>query len=608
MKSSTDGKGTGKSASTESGDGAERADWPIAGEALSVWPQAVFLLADGKITYANAEASRLVPEPLLKQPFATVFGEVDAECARTLAEMQTPLDLDLKTGSGRWIAVQARSYQKSTIVTCRDITEQKLLADRTEELSDFLENASVPMHWVGPDGTILRANQAELRALGYSAEEYIGHSIAEFHVDEPVIADILRRLTNDEVLDNYEARLRCKNGAILTVAINSSVYRKDGKFIHTRCLTRDLSSERLAAELEKRLAAIVESSDDAILSKDLNGMISSWNRGAESLFGYTAEEAIGKPISMLAPPDRIEEISNILERVGRGERVDPYQTKRTTKDGRILWISLTVSPIMDAAGNIIGASKVARDITHRIQSEEALQAANDSLTRANADLEQFAYSASHDLQEPLRMVLAYSELLKKRYGGQLSGDGDEFIGYLVEGATRMEHLLHDLRTFTQSAAIDQEDPRGIDANECLLRTIGNLKTTISDNGATITHDRLPVLMMHEFQLEQLFQNLIANAIRYHSQAPPIIHVGAKRVGQYWELCVRDNGMGVDPKYKEQIFGIFKRLHTSSEVPGTGMGLAICQRIVEGGGGRIWMESEPGGGSTFFFTVPAGQGN
>ncbi len=577
-------------------------------QALSAWPHAVFLLAEGKITYANAEASLLIPEPLLERPFATVFGELDAASSGALASLRTPLDLDLETGSGRWIAVQARSYEHGTIVTCRDITEQKLLADHTEELSDFLENASVPMHWVGPDGTILRANQAELRALGYSADEYIGHNIAEFHVDEPVIADILRRLTNDEVLQNYEARLRCKNGAILTVAIHSSVYRKDGKFIHTRCLTRDLSPERLAAELQKRLAAIVESSDDAILSKDLNGIIRSWNRGAESLFGYTAEEAIGKPIRMLAPPDQIDEISDILERLRRGERIDPYQTKRQTKDGRILTIALTVSPITDAAGNVIGASKVARDITQRIQSEEALKAANDSLTRANADLEQFAYSASHDLQEPLRMVLAYSALLQKRYGGQLAGDGDEFIGYLVEGATRMEQLLHDLRTFTQSAAIDQEDPGDIDATACLLRTLGNLRTAISDNGATITYDPLPVLRIHEFQLEQLFQNLIANAIRYHGQAPPIIHVGAKRDGQYWELSIRDNGMGVDSKYKEQIFGLFKRLHTSSEFPGTGMGLAICQRIVEGGGGRIWIDSEPGRGSTFFFTVPAAKGN
>ena len=365
-------------------------------------------------------------------------------------------------------------------------------------------------------------------------------------------------------------------------------------------------SFRHADTVQEHLAAIVESSDDAIISKDLNGIIQSWNPGAQRIFGYTAEEAIGQHISMLAAPDRVDEIPNIIERISRGERVDHYQTKRRTKDGRILSISLTVSPIRDATGTIVGASKVARDVTEQERYQEALRAANDSLLRSNADLQQFAYSASHDLLEPLRMVSAYSELLQRKFGGKLGPSGDEYIGYIVSGALRMEQLLRDLRIYTQASMAGQEPAQDVDANGALRLALQNLTTVIQNSGASITHGPLPSVRIHEVQLEQLFQNLIANAIRYRSEAPPQIHIASEICGDAWRFSIRDNGIGIDPQYKEQIFGIFKRLHSAADYPGTGMGLAICQRIVERAGGRIWVESELGRGSTFFFTVPTGK--
>ena len=361
------------------------------------------------------------------------------------------------------------------------------------------------------------------------------------------------------------------------------------------------------SELHERLAAIVESSDDAIIGKDLTGIIQSWNRGAERIFGYSAEEAVGQNVSMLTAPDRADEIPNILERISRGERVDHYQTKRRTKDGRTLSVSLTVSPIRDAAGKIVGASKIARDVTEQERFQQALRDANALLSRANADLEQFAYSASHDLQEPLRMVSTYCEMLKKRFGGQLGASGDEYIGYILQGAVRMDQLLKDLRAFTQASIIDQEPAQDVDANEALRRALASLTATIAGSGASIANEPLPSVGIHEFQLVQLFQNLIGNAIRYRSHKPPQIHVAAERHGDAWRFSVRDNGIGIDPQYKEQIFGIFKRLHSAAEYPGTGLGLAICQRIVERAGGRIWVESEPGRGSTFYFTIPPGRG-
>jgi PAS domain S-box-containing protein len=365
----------------------------------------------------------------------------------------------------------------------------------------------------------------------------------------------------------------------------------------------DLTEQNSTSELQQRLAAIVESSDDAIIGKDLNGIIQSWNRGAERIFGYKADEIIGKHISTLAAPEVIDEIPGILKRIAQGERVDHYQTKRKTKDGRILTLSLTVSPIRDASGAVMGASKVARDITERERQEEALRKVNAALTRSNADLQQFAYSASHDLQEPLRMVATYSDMLQRKFGGKLGPSGDEYIRYTIEGALRMEQLLRDLRAYTQASTMEQEPTEDIDAGKILDQALLNLDTAIKDSGASIARSDLPLVRLHEFQLQQLFQNLIGNAIRYRTDAPPKIQVAARRQGKEWLFSVQDNGIGIDPQYKEQVFGIFKRLHSTAEYPGTGMGLAICQRIVERAGGRIWVESQPGQGSTFFFTVP-----
>jgi light-regulated signal transduction histidine kinase (bacteriophytochrome) len=226
--------------------------------------------------------------------------------------------------------------------------------------------------------------------------------------------------------------------------------------------------------------------------------------------------------------------------------VDHYQTKRKTKDGRILTVWLTVSPIRDATGKIVGASKIARDITDRDRQEEVLRQANEALTSANADLQQFVYSASHDLQEPLRMVSIYSEMLKRDFGEKLGPDGAEYIGYTMQGALRMEQLLHDLRAFMHASTSVQESAEEIDARTVLDKALRNVETAIKESGASITVTSLPHVRLLEFQLEQLFQNLIGNAIRYRSTAPPQIEVAARMQGQYWLFSVQDNGIGIGP--------------------------------------------------------------
>jgi PAS domain S-box-containing protein len=249
---------------------------------------------------------------------------------------------------------------------------EQALSLRERELADFFENASEGLHKVAPDGRILWANRAELNLLGYEADEYVGRHIAEFYVDQELIADILERLSQGEALHNQPARLRCKDGSIRDVLISSNVCMQEGRFAYTRCFTRDITELKRAERDRAMLAAIVDSSDDAIVSKGLDGIIRSWNAGAQRIFGYAPDEVIGRPITTIIPPERIEEETEILNRLRRGERVDHFETVRLAKNGRPVDISLTISPVRDGEGRVIGASKIARDISERKHAAAAL--------------------------------------------------------------------------------------------------------------------------------------------------------------------------------------------------------------------------------------------
>jgi PAS domain S-box-containing protein len=485
----------------------------------------------------------------------------------------------------------------------------------------------------------------------------------------------------------------------------------------------DITGRKEAERDTLLLGAIVDSSDDAIVSKDLNGIVTSWNKGAERLFGYTAEEMVGRSIITVVPSDRLDEEYGILSRLKLGQRIDHFETIRRHKDGTLLDISLTISPVKDAQGRIIGASKIARDISDRKRAEAALLASEArfrqladampqivwtarpdgyvdyynerwyefsgftrdafgdrswqpiihpddaqptldawhqsvetgqpyrveyrfrdraenrwrwfmgralpvqgsdgrivkwfgscidideqkrveaELRRANQDLEQFAYSASHDLQEPLRSIKIYGELLARRYADRLDGQAFEFLNFLLTGATRMEVLVRDLLAYTQIKRLESPTEPA-DSNEALAAALANLSGATAESGATVTFDDLPSVRVHSTHLRQLFQNLIGNAIKYRSpKRPPVIHVSCERRSESYLFSVRDNGIGIEPEYKEHIFGLFKRLHTGDEYSGTGIGLAICQRIAERYHGRIWVESHPGEGSTFIFEIP-----
>jgi PAS domain S-box-containing protein len=488
----------------------------------------------------------------------------------------------------------------------QNLATQGIIDDAWVLLGEIIDSSDDAIISKDLNGTIRSWNSGAERLFGYTAEEVIGQNIsilaAPGRVNE--FPEILQRIRRGERIHHYVTKRRTKDGRILTISLTvSPIKDAAGKVIGASKVARDITDRQTAQEALVRLGAILESSDDAIISKDLNGIIRSWNRGAERIFGYTAEEAIGQPVAMLAAPGRRDEIPNILDRIRRGERVDHYVTKRQTKDGRILSISLTVSPIKDASGAIVGASKIARDITEREESQSALRATNEALRVANADLEQFAYAAAHDLKEPLRMITIYSQLLEKRFADQLGPDGLKYLKFSIEGATRMEALVRDLLAYLQASTVDPAALQTADASKAVTEALSNLRAAIEESGASITWGSLPSVRMRHVHLQQLFQNLLGNAIKYRSGKTPEIVIGSRESSKEQVFFVADNGIGIRTDYTGRIFGLFRRLHTADEYPGSGIGLAICKRIVEHYGGRIWVESEIGVGSTFFFAVP-----
>jgi PAS domain S-box-containing protein len=389
--------------------------------------------------------------------------------------------------------------------------------------------------------------------------------------------------------------LRSKVGVFVELSRNTALLRHQTEVL---------------GKAEQKFRSLLEAAPDAMIISSEDGLISLVNSQAEVLFGYPREELMGRNIHLLVPG-----WSGLTASAGSHEEV-----RARRKNANEFPAEISLSPLVTEEGLLV--TSAIRDITERKKADAEIRElnlrleqrvaertrelleSNRALQQSNDDLSQFAYAASHDLQEPLRMVSLYSELLGKKYAGHLDEKADQFISFIVNGAQRMEMLLKDLLTYSRVGSDNEEQAVPVACEAVMQKVLLNLHAPIDENGAVITWRDLPVVQAHEIRLVQLFQNLVSNAIKYRRAEPPRIEITAERRNSDWCFSVQDNGIGIKRDYAQQVFGIFKRLHGNT-YPGTGIGLAICQRIIEGYGGRIWVDSTLGEGSRFCFTLPPG---
>jgi PAS domain S-box-containing protein len=360
-------------------------------------------------------------------------------------------------------------------------------------------------------------------------------------------------------------------------------------------------------QVETTFRQLLEGAPDAMVVSDSTGRIVLANVMAERAFGYGRDELIGQSIEVLVPKRYRHMHTKHRHSYSAAPRPrymgEGRELFAARKDGSEFPVEISLSP-MTTGGGLLVISAV-RDISERKLAQQSLERQASELARSNAELEQFAYVASHDLQEPLRMVASYSQLLERRYRGKLDSDADEFIEFIVDGATRMQALINDLLAYSRVGTRGKEF-ESTDCNQVVNRALENLQAAIEEAGAEISVGPLPTLSADGSQLVQLFQNLISNALKFRGDEPPRIEIDAKVEDGNAVFSVHDHGIGMEPQYADRIFLLFQRLHTKKDYKGTGIGLAICKKIVERHGGRIWVESQLGEGATFFFTIPLRQ--
>ena len=357
----------------------------------------------------------------------------------------------------------------------------------------------------------------------------------------------------------------------------------------------------------QRLASIVEWSNDPVIGKDLDGIITAWNPAAERLYGYSAEEAVGRSIRIIIPNDRMHEEDETQERIRRGEQITNFETVRAAKDGRLLEVSLTISPIRDSNGTIIGASKITRDLTplrlYAADLERQVQERTADLQAASARLEAFAFSVAHDLRAPLRGMHGLAQALLEDYGDRLDEVGRDYARRVVAEATSMDTLIQDLLAYGRLSHVELATAP-VDLSDVLDSALHVVQREATERGATIdVESRLPTVTGNRSVLVQVFTNLLSNAIKFGGPTPRVRVWAERRPNGIAHVWVEDQGIGIAPEHQERIFAVFERLHGVETYPGTGIGLAIVRKGIERLGGRVGVESARGHGSRFWIELP-----
>ena len=517
---------------------------------------------------------------------------------------------------------------KAFVFHCSDVTEKT----RTERaLRDYFENASICLHWVDETGIIVWANSTELRTLGYTKEEYIGHHISEFHVKKDVINDIMMRLSSKEALENYEAELLCKDGSIRHSIINSNVLWEGDKFIHTRCFTVDVTERKRAAiaikESEERFKKMANMVPLTIWTTNREGDCDYLSVNWTESTGKSVENGLQFGWSDFIHPDDKEKIRHswLKSLASRKSFEAKFRLINAAGDYRVNYANAT--PMFNNMGGFEGYIGIFQDVSseehvkttlERIVLDRTqdlrmantdLKAADDALNMKNTELEKingqllsFAHIASHDLQEPLRKIQTLSGLLFQIEGSRFSDRGKDLYERIIASAERMRNLIHDLLAYSKSDNEGVHEP--VDLNLLVDEIVGELEVKIEERYVRVTNLGLPVLNVVRFQFHQLFLNLLSNAIKFsRKEVTPEIIIKSEILNGLHHITFADNGIGFDPQFTTRIFEMFKRLHTYDKYEGTGIGLAICKRIVENHQGTIEAEGRPNGGATFHLYIP-----
>ena len=542
----------------------------------------------------------------------TLQAKIGGEQAETRARQATV----------RILLAEARTQQAEQ--RAQQIESRSQMALRASELSyrRLFESARDGILILEVDtGRISDANPFLVDLLGFSREEMIGKTVGQLSPFRDIVSNqtILQRLQQDGYVCYEDLPLETRDGRYIAVEFVCNVYLAGDKKV-IQCNIRDITERKAAEAALTRLASLVESSVDAIIGKDLQGIITSWNKGAQTIFGYRADEMVGTSILRLIPANRHEEETQILEMVKRGESVEHLETLRLAKDGQLIDVLISASPIKDATGKVVGVSKVAHTITERIAAEEKIRLLNAELEQrvvertaqlqaANQELEAFSYSVSHDLRAPLRHIVGFVELLQKDVAASLPEKSLRHLTTISRSAQRMGNLIDDLLSFSRVGRSEMVKTE-VDLDSLVAETLRDLDAETKGRNIAWNIHPLPTVWADRPLLRQVLFNLICNAVKFTgARAEAKIEIGtAPGEANETVIFVRDNGAGFDPQYSTKLFRVFQRLHSQTEFEGTGIGLANVQRIVQRHGGWVRADGVVESGAAFYFSLPIPEGH
>jgi PAS domain S-box-containing protein len=467
-----------------------------------------------------------------------------------------------------------------------------------QELSAILLEAE-PAFVIDLQGRIAELNDAAEEAWGLQRRQLLGQP---FHQLIPVrwheqIADLLSRCRAGEPIRNVESERQDQDGQVKPVSLTLAAVRdKAGRPLAVAVQAKDISELKLMEARLQRMTKVFMDAADPIIIRDLQGRIIEVNDEVERTFGWSRDELIGKLSLTVLPPEWQTLFYDIINRCLGGEAVRNVEFDVPDKRGEMIPVLATVSLLTGESGEPLGIAQIVKNVTE-------LKSTARELRRTNRELQHFAAVVAHDLQQPLGTVKGFCELLERHHHAEFSQQALSYLRSASSGIDQAQTLVGDLLSY---ACLDRQDRKSalVNSNDAANHAVANLQASISESRALISCQELPFVMCNSSELVQLFENLIGNAIKYRGSETPRVEVSAERRGDHWVFCVADNGIGIDPANHDQVFDIFARLHPRDKYPGTGIGLAICRKIVQRHRGRIWIESRLGGGSRFFFHLDA----